>query len=71
MVPVPLCSLPEQRGIVRILEEQFTVIEDHRRRNRPLSTWRDGKVVYLDPHDLSVVRENAAPCSTATHEKAC
>ncbi len=47
------------------------VIEDHRRRNRPLSTWRDGKVVYLDPHDLSVVREDAAPYSTATHEKAC
>ena len=38
-----------------------SVVEDHRRRNRPLSTWRDGKVVYLDPHDRSIVREDAAP----------
>ena len=33
------------------------VVEDHRRRNRPLATWRDGKVVYRDPHDRTVLRE--------------
>ncbi len=33
------------------------VVEDHRRRNRPLSTWRNGKVVYRDPHNRTVLRE--------------
>lgn len=30
-VPVPLCSLPEQHEIVRLLDEQFTVIEQNER----------------------------------------
>jgi type I restriction enzyme S subunit len=29
--PFPLCSLPEQREIVRLLDEQFTVIEQNER----------------------------------------
>ncbi len=30
-LPVPLCSLPEQQEIVRLLDEQFTVIEQNER----------------------------------------
>jgi len=30
-MPVPLCCLPEQREIVRLLDEQFTVIEQNER----------------------------------------
>lgn len=30
-LPVPLCSLPEQHEIVRLLDEQFTVIEQNER----------------------------------------
>lgn len=30
-LPIPLCSLPEQQEIVRLLEEQFTVIEQNER----------------------------------------
>jgi type I restriction enzyme S subunit len=30
-LPLPLCSLPEQREIVRLLDEQFTVIEQNER----------------------------------------
>lgn len=30
-VPVPLCSLPEQQEIVRLLDEQFTAIEQNER----------------------------------------
>jgi len=29
--PIPVCSLPEQREIVRLLDEQFTVIEQNER----------------------------------------
>ena len=35
------------------------VVEDHRRRNRPLATWRNGKVVYRDPHNRAVLRERS------------
>lgn len=30
-MPVPLCSLPEQQEIVRLLDEQFSVIEENER----------------------------------------
>ena len=30
-MPVPLCSLPEQQEIVRLLDEQFEVIEQNER----------------------------------------
>jgi type I restriction enzyme, S subunit len=30
-IPIPLCSLPEQHEIVRLLDEQFTVIEQNER----------------------------------------
>lgn len=33
------------------------VVEDHRRRNRPLATWRNGKVVYRDPHSRKILCE--------------
>ncbi len=37
-----------------------SVIEDHRRRNRPLAIWKDGKVVYQDPYDRRIIREDDA-----------
>lgn len=36
------------------------VVEDHRRRNRPLAIWEDGKVVYRDANTGQTVREPAA-----------
>lgn len=33
------------------------VVEDHRRRGRPLAVWRDGKVVMLSPQEVMAVRE--------------
>lgn len=38
-----------------------TVMEDHRRRNRPLATWEDGKVVYRDADSGQTVREDSVP----------
>ena len=37
------------------------VVEDHRRRNRPLATWEDGKVVYRDANSGQMVREDSVP----------
>ena len=33
------------------------VVVDHRRRNRPLAVWQDGKVVMLPPERALAVRE--------------
>lgn len=38
-----------------------TVREEHRRRNRPLATWKDGKVVYRDANSGQTVHEDSVP----------
>jgi hypothetical protein len=35
------------------------VREDHRRRNRPLATWENGKVVYRDADSGEAVQEDS------------
>ena len=62
-LPVPLCSLPEQREIVRLLDEQFTVIEQNEReidtalkrsaalRQSILKKAFTGQLVAQDPSD--------------------
>ena len=61
--PFPFCSLPEQQEIVRLLEEQFTVIEQNEReidaalkrsealRQSILKRAFFGKLVPQDPTD--------------------
>lgn len=41
-----------------------TVREEHRRRNRPLATWEDGKVVYRDADSGQTVKEDSVPYRT-------
>lgn len=36
------------------------VVDDHKRRKRPLAVWQDGKVVMLPPEHALAVRESAA-----------
>ena len=62
-IVTPLCSLPEQKEIVRILDEQFTVIEQNEReidaalkrsevlRQSILKRAFSGKLVPQDPND--------------------
>lgn len=40
------------------------VMEDHRRRNRPVATWEGGKVVYKDVGSGQTVREDSVPYVT-------
>ncbi|MDD4737398.1 MAG: hypothetical protein PHP44_14975 [Kiritimatiellae bacterium] len=41
-----------------------TVRDEHRRRNRPLATWEDGKVVYRDADSGQTVHEDSVPYRT-------
>ena len=36
------------------------VVEDHRRRGRPLATWANGKVVYRHPENGQIVSEGSS-----------
>lgn len=40
------------------------VRDEHRRRNRPLATWEDGKVVYRDADSGQAVHEDSVPYRT-------
>ncbi|NCC61041.1 MAG: hypothetical protein EOM12_08880 [Verrucomicrobiae bacterium] len=40
------------------------VRDEHRRSNRPLATWEDGKVVYRNADDGQTVREDFVPYGT-------
>ena len=37
------------------------VVEDHRRRDRPLAVWRDGKAVWIPATEAGALRESLAP----------
>jgi hypothetical protein len=45
------------------------VMEDHRRRNRPVATWEDGKVVYRDADSGQTVREDSVPYATRSQQE--
>ena len=37
------------------------VVEDHKRRGRPLAVWRDGKAVWIPAAQVAALRETPAP----------
>ena len=37
------------------------VVEDHKRRGRPLAVWRDGKAVWIPAVKVAALRETPAP----------
>jgi len=37
------------------------VVEDHRRRNKPLAVWRDGKAVWISAEEAAVMHEVPPP----------
>jgi len=42
------------------------VVEDHRRRGRPLAVWRDGKAVWISAGEADKLRESARPYGRKT-----
>ena len=53
--PLTEAAVRAMQGAVR------KVIEEHRRRRRPMAVWKDERVVLIDPDVLPVVRESRAP----------
>lgn len=44
------------------------VLDDHRRRNRPVAVWQDGKVVLLPPDQALAVCEERSAYDTKDQE---
>ncbi len=58
--PLPEQALAAMKAAVK------GVIEDHRRRNRPLSSWENGRLVFREPHTFKVVSGKTAVCDENT-----
>ncbi len=50
-----------EKAVAAMKSSMQGVVEEHRRRNRPLAVWKDGKVVYRDANTGQTVREPKAP----------
>jgi len=56
-----------QKAMRALADAVAKVVEDHRRRARPLAVWRDGRAVWVSASEVGAVRENPAPCRTKSH----
>jgi hypothetical protein len=53
----PTKSALTQQAMQALTEAVADVVEDHRRRARPLAVWRDGKAVWISAAEAGVLRE--------------
>ena len=44
-----------------LTEAVAEVVDDHRRRAKPLAVWRDGKAVWIPATEAGVLRETPIP----------
>jgi hypothetical protein len=59
-------SLLTQKAMLALTEAVAKVVEDHRRRARPLAVWRDGKAVWIPAAEAGVLRELPTSYKTKT-----
>lgn len=53
-------SLTEQ-AIQALTDAVAKVVEDHRRRGKPLAVWRDGKAVWISAEEAGALHESPTP----------
>ncbi len=51
-----------QQAMQALTDAVAKVVEEHRRRARPLAVWRDGKAVWIPTTETGVLRESPTPC---------
>jgi hypothetical protein len=59
-------SLTEQ-AMQALTNAVAKVVEDHRRRAKPLAVWREGKAVWIPAAETGVLRETEIPYRTKSH----
>jgi hypothetical protein len=50
-----------QQAMQALSDAVAKVVEDHRRRAKPLAVWRDGKAVWIPATDAGALREAPDP----------
>ena len=50
-----------------LAEAVAEVVEEHRRRARPLAVWRDGKAVWVLVTEAGALQETKTPYRTKSH----
>jgi hypothetical protein len=60
----PARSSLTQKAIRALTEAVAEVVEDHRRRAKPLAVWRDGKAVWIPATEAGALRETPVPYRT-------
>jgi hypothetical protein len=58
-----------QKALRALIEAVAKVVEDHRRRGKPLAVWRDGKAIWMPVEQANAVREDSTPYRSAPHGK--
>ncbi|MEW6161181.1 MAG: hypothetical protein AB1813_27440 [Verrucomicrobiota bacterium] len=56
-----------QMAMKALADAVAKVVEDHRRRARPLAVWRDGKAVWIPATEAGALHEDAIPYRTKSH----
>jgi hypothetical protein len=56
-----------QKAMRALTEAVAEVVEDHRRRAKPLAVWRDGKAVWIPATEADALRETGIPYRTKSH----
>lgn len=60
----PKTSSLTQKAMQALSEAVAKVVQDHRRQNRLLAVWRDGKAVWISATEAGALRENPVPYRT-------
>ena len=55
-----------QQAMQALADAVAKVVEDHRRRAKPLAVWRDGKAVWIPATEASALHETAVPYPAKT-----
>ena len=57
-----------RKAVAAMKDAVHGVVEDHCRRQRPLATWKNGRVVYKDAASGKIVREDSVSYSPKSGE---
>jgi len=56
-----------QQAMQALTDAVAKVVEDHRRRAKPLAVWRDGKAVWIPATEAGALHETAKPYGTKSN----
>ena len=57
-----------QKAMRALAEAVAEVVEDHRRRGKPLAVWREGRAVWVPAEGVGALREARAPYRSKSYD---